>query len=88
MQMRAAYAPVNQAWFILFGRKGAPLEKWSVISVGDTKVWPGKKNGRRMLKETLARHGLRFSDDDPNLIVTDDAWMRIEEEEDGKVWNT
>ncbi len=78
-QMRAVYSPVNQAWFVIFGRKGMPLEQWKVISVGDRKVWPEKKRGRRMLKDALTRLGLRFADDDPNLIVINDAPAKIEE---------
>jgi hypothetical protein len=68
-QMRAAYSPVNQAWFVLFGREGAPIERWSVISVGDGMVWPGRKQGRRMLAAELTHLGLRFAAGDPNRIV-------------------
>jgi hypothetical protein len=69
-QMRAAYSPVNQAWFVLYGREGAPIERWSVISVGDSMVWPGgRRQGRRLLAAELTRLGLRFAAGDPDRIV-------------------
>jgi len=70
-QIRAAYSPVNQAWLVIFGRTGAPIEQWSVISVGGWKIWPGKKEGRRMLESEMARLGLRFAPDDPNQIIAE-----------------
>jgi hypothetical protein len=32
-------------------------------------VWPGRKQGRRMLAAELTRLGLRFAAGDPNRIV-------------------
>ncbi len=78
-QMRAVYSPVNQALCVIHGRKGAPVERWAVISMGDWKVWPGRKEGQRMLRNELTRLDLRFAGGDPALIIAD-APAGVEEE--------
>lgn len=71
-QIKAVYGPVSQTWMVVFGKVGAPIEQWSIIDVCGRRSWFGKRRGRFLLVEDLARIGLRLLPGPANIIITEE----------------